>query len=128
MTVWHSGRETQLLDDIIAGRKTIEGRLNRGKFANYKVGDLVVLRRDVRDEHGVLHDGEPNAATVEVVAIRHYADFFAMVQAEGYKNVIPSALSAQAAADEYNKYYSAEDQARYRVRAIKVRIMRDNRT
>ena len=28
MTTWESGRESSLLDDIIAGRKTIEGRLN----------------------------------------------------------------------------------------------------
>ena len=39
MKTWHSGRESQLLDEMIAGRKTIEGRLNREKFADYAVGD-----------------------------------------------------------------------------------------
>lgn len=28
MSRWESGRESSLLDDIIAGRKTIEGRRN----------------------------------------------------------------------------------------------------
>ena len=118
---WQSGRETHLLDDIVAGRKTIEGRLNKGKFSEYRPGDTVSLRRDYRDENGVLHDGEPDAARVEIVAIRHYPTFLEMVKTEGYKKVIPSAANATAAADEYNRYYSTEDQALYGVLAIEVR-------
>lgn len=121
MAQWESGRESSLLDDIIAGRKTIEGRLNKGKFAEYAVGDTVSLRRDIRGDDGVLRDGTPDAAVVEVVAIRTYPDFLSMVTAEGFLNVIPSAASAQEAADEYNKYYPAEDQGRYGVLAIQVR-------
>lgn len=123
MTVWESGRESALLDEIIAGRKTIEGRLNKDKFAKYRPGDIVKLRRDYRDEAGVLRDGPPNAVRVEVVAIRQYLDFLAMVETEGYQRVIPHATSAQAAADEYNKYYSAEDQAKYGVLAIEFRVI-----
>ena len=66
MKIWKSGCESELLDDIIAGRKTI---LNRGKFAEYAVGDVISLRRDYRNDAGALHDGEPNAAHVRVVAI-----------------------------------------------------------
>ena len=68
MKIWKSGRESALLDDVIAGRKTIEGRLNRGKFAEYSVGDAISLRRDYRDEAGVLHDGEPDAALHNSIA------------------------------------------------------------
>jgi len=121
MTVWSSGRESRLLDDIIAGRKTIEGRLNRDKFAQYKAGDIVFLRRDKRGDDGILRDGEPDAARVEVIAVRHYPNFISMVTNEGYEKVIPFAKSAQEAADEYNKYYSATDQAQYGVLAVEVR-------
>jgi ASC-1-like (ASCH) protein len=120
---WQSGRESHLLDDIIAGRKTIEGRLNRGKFAEYRVGDTVVLRRDWRDDAGQLHDGVPDAAKVEIIAIRQYANFLEMVTAEGYERVIPSASTAEAAAAEYDAYYYAEDQQRYGVLAIEVRTI-----
>jgi len=123
MTTWESGRESGLLDDIIAGRKTIEGRLNRSKFAEYCVGDHVSLRRDHRDEQGTLHDGEPGAATVEITAVRHYDSFFDMVSAEGYQRVIPSAGSPQEAADEYNRFYSAEDQSKYGVLAIEIKFL-----
>lgn len=120
MTTWESGRESGLLDDIITGRKTIEGRLNRGKFTDCKTDDVVSLRRDYRDEDGVLHDGEPSTATVKIMAIRHYPDFLTMVTQEGYQNAIPAAADAQHAADEYNRFYSAEDQARYGVLAIAI--------
>lgn len=120
MNVWESGRESSLLDDIISGRKTVEGRLRKGKFAEYTPGDRIWLRRDYRDKLGVLHDGEPRAACVKVVAVRCYSSFLAMVTAEGCQRVIPSACSAQEAADEYNKYYTAEDQARYGVLAIEI--------
>lgn len=123
MTTWQSGRESDLLDDIIAGRKTIEGRLNRGKFAQYQVGDFVSLRRDIRDQHGILHDGGPDAALVKITAIRHYNTFLDLTTAEGYEKVIPHAHSTQQAADEYNKYYSAEDQASYGVLAVEVQLI-----
>jgi len=123
MTDWESGRESALLDEIIAGRKTIEGRLNKGKFARYVPGDIVTLRRDFRDENGILHDGPANAARVRVVAVRNYPSFLAMVEAEGYTKVIPSASSSNQAAAEYNKYYSAADQATYGVLAIEVKLV-----
>ena len=120
MKTWISGRESGLLDDIIAGRKTIEGRLKKGKFAAYRAGDYVSLRRDYRDEQGVLRDGEPDVAQVRIVAIREYSTFLTMIEAEGVQQVIPGVNSSAAAAAEYNKYYSTDDQARYGVLAIEI--------
>ncbi len=123
MKIWESGRESKLLDEIIAGRKTIEGRLNRGKFAKYKPGDQVWLRRDYRDEQGVLRDGEARKVLVDVVAVRHYETSLAMVTAEGFEKVIPYAQSPEQAALEYDKFYSAEDQAKYGVLAIEFKFL-----
>ena len=125
MKVWESGRESNLLDDIIAGRKTIEGRLNRGKFAEYLVGGIVSLRRDHRDSRGILQDGERNAAQVKIIAIRHYETFIDMVEIENYKSVIPSANRAEEAAAIYDNYYSLEDQNKYGVLAIEVEHVAD---
>lgn len=120
MTIWESGRESQLLDDIIAGRKTIEGRLRRGKFAQYRVDDVIKLRRDIRDKDGVLRDGEPDQARVKIVAIREYSDFLTMCRTEGYEKVIPRAHSAEEAAEEYTKYYSRTLQASCGVLVIEI--------
>lgn len=123
MNTWESGRESKLLDDIIAGRKTIEGRLNRSKFAQYKPGDVIRLRRDIRKADGTLMDGEPDAATVKIVSIRHYATFLEMVESEGFKRVIPYAATAHEAAAEYDKYYSKEDQRKYGVIAVEIQLL-----
>ena len=125
MKVWESGRESNLLDDIIAGRKTIEGRLNRGKFAEYLVGGIVSLRRDHRDSRGILQDGERNAAQVKIIAIRHYETFIEMVESENYRSVIPSASSAKEAAAIYDDYYSIEDQNKHGVLAIEIVCITD---
>lgn len=124
MTIWESGRESGLLDDIIAGRKTIEGRLKRGKFAEYRVDDIIKLRRDIRDEDGVLRDGEPDQARVKIVAIREYPDFLSMCQLEGYERIIPYARSAEEAAEEYSKYYSVRIQEEFGALAIEIAMIR----
>ena len=124
MTTWESGRESTLLDDIIAGRKTIEGRLNRGKFAEYRPGDRVWLRRDYRDENGTLRNGESHQVLVEVLAVRKYKNSFDMVTSEEYTRVMPRASNAEEAADGYDLYYSPEDQATYGVLAIEFKVLR----
>lgn len=128
MATYESGRESLLLDSILSGKKTIEGRLNRGKFAEYAIGDQIWLRRDYRDEYGILHDGEPRQALVEIVGIRHYSSFIDMITTEGFKRVIPYASSPEEAAQEYNNYYSTDEQADYGVLAIEIGLLEKNAT
>lgn len=111
------------MDDIIAGRKTIEGRLDKGKFSQYRPGDQVWLRRDYRDESGRLQEGEVRQALVGIKEIRKYASFTEMTHSENYKHILPAAQSAEAAASLYDKYYGAEDQARYGVLAIEIVVV-----
>lgn len=123
MATYESGRESYLLDYILEGKKTIEGRLNRGKFRNYKVGDTIWLRRDYRDEYGRLQDGEPRQACVEITAIRHYASFADMIEAEGYRTVVPGAENAEAALAVYNSYYTTDEQLEHGVLAIEIALV-----
>ncbi|HCH34250.1 MAG: hypothetical protein UY35_C0005G0087 [Candidatus Saccharibacteria bacterium GW2011_GWC2_48_9] len=123
MTVWESGRESYLVDDIIAGRKTIEGRLDRDKFSQYQPGDQVWLRRDYRDGAGHLQEGEPRQVLVEVKDIRKYASFIDMTRSENYKNILPATTSAEEAASLYDTYYSAQDQLKHGVLAIEVAVV-----
>jgi ASC-1-like (ASCH) protein len=127
-SIYTSGRESGLLDDIIAGRKTVEGRLNKGKFKLYKTGDIILLRRDYRDEQGRLQDGGTIDAKVIVVSVKKYESFYEMAKTEGYKKLIPSAKSITETAEEYNKYYSSEDQAKYGVLAIRIQLIIDAKT
>jgi ASC-1-like (ASCH) protein len=123
MTTWQSGIESHLIDDIIVGRKTIESRLMRGKFAEFKVDDVISLRRDYRDANGVLHDGDEYGVTVRIVSIRHYPDFQTLVQNENFKKVMPNVHTIQQAVAAYSQFYSTEDQTRYGVLAIEINIV-----
>lgn len=123
MATYESGRESYILDDILEGKKTVEGRLDRGKFHDYQVGDTIWLRRDYRDEYGQLHDGEARQACVEIVAIRHYRTFAEMIEAEGYRTVVPGAESPEAALAVYSSYYSTDDQLEHGVLAIEIALV-----
>lgn len=123
MTTYEAGKESSQLDDILQGRKTIEGRLNRGKFAQFQVGDQVWLRRDHRDDYGILHDGEARQALIEIVGIRKYSTFIQMLEAEGFKKVTPYAASAEEAAAEFNKFYSTDEQEENGVLAIEFALV-----
>lgn len=121
--IWEFGLVTEPFDAVVAGKKTIEGRLNKGKFAQFKVGDIVTIRKDYRDEHGVIQDGKPNAARVKIMAIRTYANFADMVESEGVGPVASTTTSAEETVSEYNVIYAQKDQATYGVLAIEVRLL-----
>ena len=123
MAIWEFGLETIPFEAVVAGRKTIEGRLSTGKFAQFAAGDIVKVRRDYRDENGVIQDGEPDAARVKVVAVRKYANFSDLVNSEGIERVSSAPASAEETINGYAEYYSLEDQAKYGVLAIEVTVI-----
>lgn len=122
MTVWEFGLEKGPFAAVVIGRKTIEGRLNKGKFAEFAAGDIVNIREDYRDEHGVRHDGQIGGVQVEVVAVRKYPNFRALVEAEGVERVGSVPMTMKEAIDGYAGYYPLEDQVKYGVLAIEVRV------
>ncbi len=123
MTTWEFGLESQWFDMVLDGQKSIEARLNTGKFAQFQAGDVIKIRRDYRDERGVLQDGTPDQARVGVVAVRRYASSLELMQAEGFEQVIPTAKSAEEAAAEYDKYYAPAEQAKFGVLALEIRVI-----
>lgn len=121
MTTWEFGLEEAPLAAILTGRKTIEGRLSKGKFAEFKSGDTVSVRADFRDTKGVRHDGKPGVAILEIIAIRRYSNFAEMVKAEGFENIASVAGTFESTVFNYEKYYSQDEQAKYGVLAIEIK-------
>lgn len=123
MTVWEFGLVAEPFEAVAAGRKTIEGRLKKGKFAQFAAGDIVKVRRDYRDESGVIQDGESDAARVRVVAVRAYPDFATLVKAEGHEHVASLPVSAEETIAGYEDIYPVEDQKKYGVLAIEIELL-----
>lgn len=117
MSIYESGREATLLQDIKAGRKTVECRLNRGKFSQYQPGDQVFLREDTYED-GQIVASQPRQAFVEVTKVDQYPTFKAMLESVGYQIVVPRAVDFDEALAECYKYYSPADESQYGVLAI----------
>lgn len=90
------------------GIKIIEGRLNKGKFLEMKMGDEILLNESVK---------------LEVVNKTIYKTFKEMIMFEGIKNVVPDAKNIEEAEATYYKYYTKEDESQYSVVGIQVRVI-----
>jgi ASC-1-like (ASCH) protein len=92
---------------ILNGQKTVEGRLNKGKFANFSKGDIFAI--------------EGSLSKFEVVGISIYKTFEEMIVSEGLKNVIPDAKDIKEAVQVYYKFYTKEQEKEFGVLAIRVK-------
>lgn len=116
------GINSEILTQILDGSKTIEGRLAKGKFLTIRTGDLISIREDIYAE-GAIVESRESAAKIKVTEIEKFDGFKEMLVATGFKKVIPSAHNLEEASDEYDRYYSSEDQKRYGVLGISFQIL-----
>lgn len=93
------------LSFIINGIKTVEGRLNKGKFLDVKIGDTLRIN---------------NAAEFIVAAKNLYPSFKDMISGEGLKNVVPDVDNIDEAVSVYYKFYTKEDEQKYGVLGIEI--------
>ena len=94
------------LSYIRDGIKTIEGRLNKGKFKELSVGDLLEI--------------EGMAETFRVLDKNEYKTFLEMVTTEGFENVIPDKTTEIDAANVYYKFFTKDQEMEFGVVAIKI--------
>lgn len=80
------GINSEILKQIIDGRKTIEGRLAKGKFLDIAIGDTLELREDVY-VNGVITESRESAAKIEVTDVKKFGSFREMLAAEGSKEL-----------------------------------------
>jgi len=117
MQIHEAGREQTILQDMKAGQKTIEARLAKGKFLNFKPGDLVRLREDVYQD-GVIIRSTPDSGLSEITQVKRFDTFREMLEMVGVSSVLPRAKSIDDAIAEIRKFYSPEEEDRYGVLAI----------
>ncbi len=91
---------------ILEGKKTIEGRLNKGEFASINVGDILEL--------------EPEKIRFSVIEKNIYKNFKEMIEKEGVENVIPNKNDINDAVDVYYKFYTKEQEQEFGVVAIRI--------
>lgn len=90
--------EEPWFSEIVAGRKTIEGRAGRAGERDSWIGTLVNIART--DDLGDHYE------TFAVVSVRHYDNLLDYLMAEGWVNCAPHATSF---ADAVEKYLDIEN-------------------
>ena len=90
------------------GVKKVEGRLNKSKFLEMKIGDEILLNEEIK---------------LKIVNKTIYKSFRDMIIFEGVKNVIPLAESIEEAENVYYKFYTKEDEYNFGVVAIEIKII-----
>ena len=75
-------------DEVRAGRKDVEGRVNRGVASEVQTGDVLALSRVRR----------------KVLAVHHFDGFKNMLQSLGFQRAVPGASSLQNAVRTYHSF------------------------
>ena len=111
------GIEKSLLQSILGGKKTIEGRLGKPKYLKLRVGDKLHLREDVWKD-GSITASTPNIATATITQLLYFESFEEMFNSVNYAAAVPSADNPDEALEVYKNFYTPEDEAEYGVVAI----------
>jgi len=90
---------------IINGQKTVEGRLNKGKFSRMQVGDHLLINNEFK---------------FKIERKTNYDSFRDMVEAEGVENVVPDKKEKEEATNVYYKFFTKEQEREIGVVAIEI--------
>lgn len=125
--VWYSremeeiGIESDSLAAILAGTKTIEGRLAKPRFVSLRVGDEISIREDLYENNEIV-GSRAQVAIIVITSTRRFKSFRAMLGALGFENFRPDDESIEQALETYHRYYSASDEKKYGVIALSFRL------
>ena len=102
--------------EIKSGNKSVEGRLNKGKFAQFKKNDIVIW---------INIDNKKECKT-KIVRITKYKNFHQYLINEGLRNTLPikQITTIDKGVEIYYKYYSKEDELKYGILAIELKIIK----
>jgi ASC-1-like (ASCH) protein len=93
---------------LIQGIKTIEWRLNKGKFAKMKVGDTLKFE---------------TWEIFEIKKITSHHDFWEMIETFWKESIIPDAKTNEEAHQVYYRFYTPEDEEKYGVLAVHISLL-----
>ncbi len=111
-TVYNKSVSEPWFSLIKTGLKTVEGRLNKGDFAQMKKGDEIVFSND--------SFGYNRYCKVRIVNTKRYRTFHEYLSTEGLNKCLPGVDTINEGENIYHKYYSPEDAQRFGILAITV--------
>lgn len=116
------GIDSEYMPHILNGTKTVEGRLGKPEYIKLRVGDVLSIREDVRQDGKVIMT-TPDRARIEITQILYFETLHEMLQSINYRTAIPDAQSVDEALAEYRKFYSEQDEDEYGAMAITFSVL-----
>ena len=101
---------------IKLGLKTCEGRLNKGDFKIMKKGDILKF---VNNDFGF-----PRMIKCRITSVNIYDSFKDYLKNESLKKCLPGIDTINNGIKIYYKYYSSVDELKYKIKAIKVKVIK----
>ena len=99
---------------ISLGLKTVEGRKNKGKFKDMKVGEIITWENN---------DFLPRKIKTRIIGKTEYNTFEEYLSSEGLNKCLPGINDMDTGLSVYYKYYTKEDEQKYGVIAIKLELV-----
>ena len=96
-------------DFINQKKKTVEGRLNKGKFKEFKKGDIIYFKNDDKK------------IKVLIKNISSYKTFQEYLEMEGLKRTLPGIKTIEQGKEVYYTYYTQEKEREFGILAIEVK-------
>lgn len=107
------GVQSPYFEQIRDGKKTIEGRLNKGDFGKMEIGQIVRWTNENKHDY----------VDTKIINIRHYKSFEEYLRTETLIKCLPDVNSIEEGVDIYHRFYSVEDENKYGVLAIELELV-----
>ena len=93
-------------------KKTIEGRLNKGVFAELKKGEIIQMTNN------------NDSVLVKIKKITEYKSFREYLTQEGLRRTLPGIHTIDQGVAVYYKYYTPEQENEFRIIAIHIKVIK----
>lgn len=103
---------------VKSGRKTVEGRLDKGKFADVRAGTVLLIRRSSSNSNSNSNSSKPVVAVV--ADVRRYDSFESYLSAEGLNRTLPGVQTIADGVSVYRQFYTEQDERKHGVLAIQI--------
>ena len=97
---------------IKIGAKKCEGRLHKGDFALMKKDDYILFENS---DFGFLR-----SFRCKIISIHNYDSFKSYLEGETLEKCIPGIDTIEQGVEIYHKYYDEEEEAKYKIVAIRL--------
>ncbi len=99
---------------ISLGLKTVEGRKNKGRFKEMKIGDTVQW---TNNDFGL------RTVLTEIIGKAEYPTFQEYLETEGLDKCLPGIKDIETGLNVYFKYFTKQDEKEFGVVAIKLKLI-----